>query len=926
MAGVNCLNPISSMHSLTDSGTFSGIGMSILDGKIPYRDIWEQKPPMTFYINAFALKAGGRTFTSIHDCERLFSLLRAVLFFLILLHAFDSALLALIATAFLLLHFNQAAVFQWGNLTEEYGTIFVLAGIVFAVLARSKSSEFRVPSSESQAPVPSSEFRVPSSETLVPSSEFRVPSLEAPVPSSEPQDTSSEFRVPSSESQVLSSEPPIPNPESPAPTTGPCPLTPDPCPSPRFPLCVLSGFFFALAAFTKEPFLLSSIPWFFFILFQRANSWKTRVVRAGCFIGGALIPALFFVLYLAAHGVLGDWYDTVTFSVSYTSRYSGNTSTWAKLKSNAQPVLEKVIGVSNVRLSPSGIPPKPGETIEKAFGIAYVKGKVTRLTMTPLICAALGLIGALFYPFVKKYHGFPLAAAAAFFFDYVGTALSGRSLGHYYMQLVPSYILLGACGAALLMDLAERLHLWRFWILALAVASIYFWDRGALEQWRNELNAEYKNVTISPMGQYIRDNSEEDDQIWSPYGHASRFYIEAGRACAVRFPNLSDMVVVDTWKNTAKQKIDALKEELKAKPPKFIVIEDYGTLMKYGLMAWIEANYIKTPIQEHGGYNMAHLWARRSDTDASGNFRRRTRSQTAQDQEFIKSRTRPGETPMVLSGPDGAENTSASQWLKRLKEGFDGSIFLDVSDAMRMGTAGSECAGALVSGYRLIEKSPDENIILFRGRLGPAAPGAATSSTSALSATGACLPPAPKRPALAHIWLTEPFVFSADGKFLGLRKRWTQKVMLPPSFTIEFIVKPAKQQVPFAHILGNHPGVNGREGFVIQQVGSNVNQYIFSYGDGAQFYNSVQFSLKPEVWSFVTLTVDRQKVDCYVNGALVSSRMERSAIKNSELPLAVGDWFRGDRPFAGIVREVRITAGAASAAEIQQLWAGRKTN
>ncbi len=41
-----------------DSGAFLYIGQRILKGDIPYRDIWDHKPPCIFFINALGLFIG----------------------------------------------------------------------------------------------------------------------------------------------------------------------------------------------------------------------------------------------------------------------------------------------------------------------------------------------------------------------------------------------------------------------------------------------------------------------------------------------------------------------------------------------------------------------------------------------------------------------------------------------------------------------------------------------------------------------------------------------------------------------------------------------------------------------------------------------------------------------------------------------------
>ena len=39
-----------------DSGVFAYIGRRILNGDLPYRDVWDHKPPLIFYLNALGLK------------------------------------------------------------------------------------------------------------------------------------------------------------------------------------------------------------------------------------------------------------------------------------------------------------------------------------------------------------------------------------------------------------------------------------------------------------------------------------------------------------------------------------------------------------------------------------------------------------------------------------------------------------------------------------------------------------------------------------------------------------------------------------------------------------------------------------------------------------------------------------------------------
>ncbi|HNO93006.1 MAG TPA: hypothetical protein PKJ84_02475, partial [Anaerolineales bacterium] len=41
-----------------DYGFYSYIGLQIVRGELPYKNVWESKPPAIFYLNAFALRIG----------------------------------------------------------------------------------------------------------------------------------------------------------------------------------------------------------------------------------------------------------------------------------------------------------------------------------------------------------------------------------------------------------------------------------------------------------------------------------------------------------------------------------------------------------------------------------------------------------------------------------------------------------------------------------------------------------------------------------------------------------------------------------------------------------------------------------------------------------------------------------------------------
>jgi hypothetical protein len=103
-----------------DSGIFLYFGQQILNGKIPYRDLWDHKPPLVFYIDALGLWLGKGSIWGVWWLEVL-SLSSASLLAFFTLRRFYGTLGALPAAA---LPFAAVLVFEGGNLTEEFALPF----------------------------------------------------------------------------------------------------------------------------------------------------------------------------------------------------------------------------------------------------------------------------------------------------------------------------------------------------------------------------------------------------------------------------------------------------------------------------------------------------------------------------------------------------------------------------------------------------------------------------------------------------------------------------------------------------------------------------------------------------------------------------------------------------------------------------------
>ncbi len=137
------------------------------------------------------------------------------------------------------------------------------------------------------------------------------------------------------------------------------------------------------------------------------------------------------------------------------------------------------------------------------------------------------------------------------------------------------------------------------------------------------------------------------------------------------------------------------------------------------------------------------------------------------------------------------------------------------------------------------------------------------------------------------------------------------------SFTIEIIVKPFMNQVSYAVIIGNHPGYEYYQGFVIQQDNQNQNVYTFGFGNGTEWLPGVKFKLNGEEWNYLVVVVDTNIIKVFNNSLLVASADARDSIRNSKMPLEIGNWIAKDRNFNGLIEEVRVSNGPLTENEIR---------
>ena len=127
----------------TDQGVFLYTGNEILIGSIPYRDVWDHKPPVIFYINALGLLIAGGSQWGVWALEVLSLYLAALLSFATMSKAFGEKI-ALFGTGMWLVSFPL--LLPSGNLTEEFALPFQFAAVYLFVRPQEMDQDTRQPS------------------------------------------------------------------------------------------------------------------------------------------------------------------------------------------------------------------------------------------------------------------------------------------------------------------------------------------------------------------------------------------------------------------------------------------------------------------------------------------------------------------------------------------------------------------------------------------------------------------------------------------------------------------------------------------------------------------------------------------------------------------------------------------------------------
>lgn len=119
-----------------DQGTYAFIGHAMLQGQIPYLDVFQAKPPLTPIVHAAAQTLFGHTMAAIRLLDLLWSVATAMLLYRLALVALGERMIALVA-ALCFAYLYYAFGFWDTAITDGWTNLPVLAGLLMAARALS---------------------------------------------------------------------------------------------------------------------------------------------------------------------------------------------------------------------------------------------------------------------------------------------------------------------------------------------------------------------------------------------------------------------------------------------------------------------------------------------------------------------------------------------------------------------------------------------------------------------------------------------------------------------------------------------------------------------------------------------------------------------------------------------------------------------
>lgn len=469
------LHPYRNLPLGIDGSIFAAVGLHLDHDHVLYRDVWDHKPPLVFFLNALALDLFGETTPSIRNLQMFFGVLTVGCLYLILTALLGRIKIPLISAVLFAFVFYSPILYGGGNFTEEYGVTFTLIGVL-GIACWTVSMKRR---------------------SCIP--------------------------------------------------------------------LLLSGLGFGCATLAKEPFVLSALAWFLYVLLFSRRRGKDLT----CLLIGCVLPASPFVAYFWVHDALEEWFGVIAYGFQY-----------ANLHQEEDLIHATVEGL--LRLN------------ELIFSLSAL--------LTVLFLA--GVISLRDREFLKRLRYFPLFFLYWTVCNFAAAHLSGMFFIHYYLLMAAPIVCLAACGLLHLGRRAASMSAWGRAALASVLLFLVVIDF-ALPRRLGDRSAIPDAAPPNPILEFLLDRKEPGDLLWASEGYLAKYYLETGMLSPTpRLAVFSHHLRVGPEGGIDESIAEEVHRDLMENPPRFIIGVNHlrpGLRTEQGV-EWFQLNfrYVPLDLKENG--------------------------------------------------------------------------------------------------------------------------------------------------------------------------------------------------------------------------------------------------------------------------------------------------------------------------------------
>ncbi len=126
-------NPSNATLPSRDSGVFLYVGWRFLSGDVPYRDIWDHKPPLIYFVDALGIALSPNSLWGVWFLQAIFIFFTLFIIYKLMEKEFGICA-ALSGT--IILSSGLLTILEMGNVTEEYALVFQTLCFLLFVSAR----------------------------------------------------------------------------------------------------------------------------------------------------------------------------------------------------------------------------------------------------------------------------------------------------------------------------------------------------------------------------------------------------------------------------------------------------------------------------------------------------------------------------------------------------------------------------------------------------------------------------------------------------------------------------------------------------------------------------------------------------------------------------------------------------------------------